>query len=196
AVQLYATRSARSWGIGDFGDLRKLARSLRGRTGADFILLNPLGAALPTSTQENSPYNPSSRLFLNPLYLRIEEVPGAREVPKIAALARSAMKLNGERLIDRDRVFALKLRALELLWRRFDGHRDFEQYRREMGRPLRLYAVFSALVERYGCGWSGWPAELQSPDSPAVESMARELRERVAFHEWVQWHLDRQLARA
>src|SRR5205823_3467221 len=76
AAQLYATRSSHSWGIGDLSDLRALSRWAAG-LGASTILINPLSAPLPLRTQQSSPYYPSSRRFVNPLYLRIEDVPGA-----------------------------------------------------------------------------------------------------------------------
>ena len=76
AVQLYAARSEQSWGMGDLGDLRRLAQGLAA-LGAGFVMLNPLLADAPVLPQEPSPYYPSSRLFGNALYLRVEEVPGA-----------------------------------------------------------------------------------------------------------------------
>ena len=77
AVQLYATRSRESWGFGDLADLRRLGSWSARALGAGFLLLNPLHAVSPTTPQQPSPYYPSSRRFLNPLYLRVEEVPGA-----------------------------------------------------------------------------------------------------------------------
>jgi len=77
AAQLYATRSRQSWGMGDLGDLRRLAQWSQ-RLGAGMCLLNPLHATVPDFPQA-SPYYPSSRCFRNPLYLRIEDVPGAGE---------------------------------------------------------------------------------------------------------------------
>src|SRR4029078_10898842 len=73
AVQLYATRSAASWGIGDLADLRELAR-WSGERGAGLVMINPLHAAAPVVPQEASPYYPSSRSFRNPIYLRIEDI--------------------------------------------------------------------------------------------------------------------------
>ena len=112
AAQLYATRSSQSWGIGDLSDLRVLGRWAAG-LGASTILINPLSAPLPLRTQQSSPYYPSSRRFVNPLYLRIEEVPGAAtlggELERLAALGRA---LGAERVIDRARVFDLKMAAL------------------------------------------------------------------------------------
>ena len=77
AVQLYALRSRGSWGMGDLADLRELARWSKKELGAGMLLVNPLHAPFPTLPQQASPYYPSSRIFRNPLYLRIEQVPGA-----------------------------------------------------------------------------------------------------------------------
>src|SRR5204862_7695997 len=112
AAQLYAARSRESWGIGDLADLRRLGRWSAG-VGAGLILLNPLAAAAVTLPQQSSPYYPSSRRFRNPLYLRIEDVPGAREDgAALAPLVAEGHALNAERHVDRDRVFPLKMRGL------------------------------------------------------------------------------------
>ena len=104
-VQLYAARSAESWGIGDLADLRRLASWAAGRQ-ADLLMLNPLGAAAPTLPQAASPYYPSSRRFRNPLYLRVEEVPGAGRLgPRLGQLAAAGQALQAQRHIDRDAVF-------------------------------------------------------------------------------------------
>ena len=198
AIQLYAARSRRSWGIGDLADLRWLGRWARDQ-GAGLALINPLAAPAPTMPQQPSPYFPSSRRFRSPLYLRIEEIAGARDEAIVRDLARSAHRLNRERLIDRDEIFRLKSRALEAIWtsarERTDGR--FEAFRREQS-GLREFATFCALAERFGGGWRQWPAEYHRPDSPAVARIARSarIRERIAFHEWLQYQVDRQLARA
>ena len=198
AIQLYAARSRRSWGIGDLADLRWLGRWARDQ-GAGLALINPLAAPAPTMPQQPSPYFPSSRRFRSPLYLRIEEIAGARDEAIVRDLARTAHRLNRERLIDRDEIFRLKSRALEAIWtsarERTDGR--FEAFRREQS-GLREFATFCALAERFGGGWRQWPAEYHRPDSPAVARIARSarIRERIAFHEWLQYLVDRQLARA
>src|SRR5437764_6683079 len=76
-VQLYALRSAQSWGTGDFGDLARFAEWAAG-TGAGAILLNPLHAVAPVRPVPASPYSPSSRRYVNPLYLRIEHTSAYR----------------------------------------------------------------------------------------------------------------------
>ena len=198
AIQLYAARSRRSWGIGDLADLRWLARWARAQR-AGIALINPLAAPAPTLPQQPSPYFPSSRRFRSPLYLRVEEIPGARETPGVTELARAARRLNRDRLIDRDRIFELKFDALDRIWKRTRGQRDagFEQFRREQA-GLAEFATFCALAERFGAGYRSWPREYQHPQSAAVKRAAAEpkLRQRIRFHEWLQYQVDRQLARA
>lgn len=197
ALQLYALRSRQSWGMGDFGDLRHFARWARRETKCDFILLNPLGAPLPLATQEASPYYLSSRLFLNPLYLRVEEVPGANKLREsLKQFATAGHALNRQRLIDRNTVYRLKRRALEKIYARFGGHRRFDRYRAEQGETLEHFATFCVLAERHGGNWRRWPVKFRHPGSPAINSFAARHRRRVRFHAWLQWLLDEQLARA
>ena len=132
--------------MGDLGDLRALGR-WSARAGSGIVLINPLHAALPRPPLEPSPYFPSSRLFRNPLYLAIEEVARARTDPQIRQMAREARELNAAPLIDRNRIYALKLRALEHLWKRFTGDRDFATYCEREGVMLERYACFCVLSE-------------------------------------------------
>jgi 4-alpha-glucanotransferase len=196
AVQLYAARSRRSWGIGDLGDLERLSRWSR-ELGAGVILLNPLNAAVPRAPENPSPYSPSSRRYRHPIYVRIEDVPGASargaELDERAAAGRA---LNGQRRIDRDEVGRLKRDALERLWRRFRGDADFDRYRKDEGQALTTFAVFSALAEHHGRVWRAWPPEYGHPAGSAVARFAVAAADRVRFHEWTQWLLDRQLERA
>lgn len=196
-LQLYALRSRMSWGIGDFGDLREMASWSARELGARFLLTNPVGASNPTTPQQPSPYYPSSRRYRNPLYLRIEEVPGAaeslRHLEKFAAAGRS---LNAARRIDRDRIWRLKLDALDVLWDRFPGDPEFERYRRSEGEPLHQFAVFCALAEHFRGGWREWPAAYRDPSGPAVTQFAGDRAWRVRFFEWLQWLLDSQVAAA
>ncbi|HJU05964.1 MAG TPA: 4-alpha-glucanotransferase [Nitrospiraceae bacterium] len=196
SAQVYATRSQESWGIGDLADLRRLTE-WGARLDAGMVLINPLDAATPVSPLEPSPYSPSSRRYLNPLYLRIEELPGAAglgaDLQRLATLGRA---LNDDRRIDRDQVFRLKQEALDLLWGRFRGDAAFDRYRDTQGKTLRQFAVFCVLAEQHGKDWRQWPMTYRRPDSPDIVTFVRDHDSRVQYHEWLQWLLDRQLARA
>ncbi|MCU1454019.1 MAG: 4-alpha-glucanotransferase [Acidimicrobiales bacterium] len=194
AVQLYAARSESSWGMGDLGDLKQLIDWSRDR-GAGVLAVNPLHAAAPLPRQQPSPYFPSSRRWHNPLYLRIEAVPGAAREPGLAELAAEARALDAER-IDRDGIWARKLAALERLWAGFGGDAGFERFLAEHGADLTDYATYCALAEHHGSGWRSWPTDQRRPDAPAVARFAEEHADRVRFHAWLQWLLDEQLVAA
>ena len=196
AVQLYAARSHDSWGMGDLGDLTRLAAWMEG-LGAGVVAVNPLHAAAPALPQQASPYYPTSRRWRNPLFLRVEDVPGAADAgADLDVLAKAGRALNEDPRIDRDEIFRLKSEALTLLWARFAGDPAFDRFCEEHGDALEEFAVFCTIAERHGGGWHDWPAELQRPDSPAVAELARAEADRVAYHRWLQWLVDEQLAAA
>lgn len=197
ATQLYATRSRSSWGLGDLADLRRLGEWSAAQ-GARITLLNPLHASLPVGDQQPSPYFASSRCFRSPLYLRIEEVPGADQVPGMETLATVGRALNADRRIDRDAVWRLKSAALEAIFDRFTGDADFDRYCQEHGPSLVQYATFCGLAEVHGLPWSTWPADVRRPDGAGIAAFASTDpgAHRVRYHAWIQWQIDRQLRRA
>jgi 4-alpha-glucanotransferase len=194
AAQLYATRSRRSWGLGDLADLSRLGKWSK-RLGAGFVLVNPLHAGRPTFPQQASPYFPGSRCFLNPLYLAVEQLPEACGRPDLIRLAAAGQALNDSRLIDRDPVWKLKSEALEAMYCDFAGDPDFEAFLGERGDILGRFATFCALSETHGGGWRSWPATYRHPASAAVKKFATSPSGsvRVRYHAWLQWLLDRQL---
>ncbi len=179
ATQLYAARSRHSWGMGDLADLRGLA-DWSAERGAEMLLVNPLCAAAPTVPQQASPYFPTTRRFLSPLYLRIEELPGA-EAADLEALAAAGRGLNERSELDRDAVWRLKLGALGRIWRL-----QSERLAEEPSQALREYGIYCALAEQHGPSWRAWPSELRHPSSPAVARFAADAADRVGFWCWVQ----------
>jgi 4-alpha-glucanotransferase len=204
AVQLYALRSRSSWGMGDLGDLRRFA-SMAGsadRGSAGFVLVNPLHAAAPVVPQQPSPYYPSSRCFRNPLYLRVEDVPGADVVASdLAATAAAGRALSSSfsssRRIDRDAVFRLKMDALNRIFAAVpveDG--SFARFVVDGGELLERYATYCVLAETYGGDWRQWPADYRDPTSFESRQVPVQQVARVRFHQWLQWLLDGQLSAA
>ncbi|MER6100016.1 4-alpha-glucanotransferase [Streptomyces sp. NPDC001728] len=210
-VQLYSLLSTRSWGMGDLGDLRELV-SWAGRThGAGFVQVNPLHAGVPGAPSDPSPYRPSSRRFPDPVHLRIEEIPeyallGPERREELDGILAEAAELRERVLgkgasIDRDAVWEVKLRALELVLGSVEpgpGRRaDFHDFLAARGRALEDHATYQALAERHGHHWRGWPEPLRDPRT--AEAAVRDdpaLAARVDFHCRLAWLTDRQLADA
>jgi 4-alpha-glucanotransferase len=197
AAQLYATRSQASWGIGDLADLARLARWTRG-LGGGALMVNPLVAPTPVAPIEPSPYYPSSRRFRNPLFLRIEDIPGWSELPAAERerLGNAGRALNTAARIDRDAIFRIKLEALAALAAGFRGDPGFDAFRVEQGDALADFATYCVLAEQHGKDWRQWPAGYRRPDSGDIARFRADNDARIQFHAWVQWRLDEQLARA
>jgi 4-alpha-glucanotransferase len=93
ACQLYGLRSDRNWGIGDFEDLARFAE-VAAAAGADFVGVNPLHALITALPERSSPFYPSNRLFLNPLYIAIDKVPSYGASPMRCSLRLNCGKRN------------------------------------------------------------------------------------------------------
>ena len=203
STQLYALRSARSWGIGDLGDLRTLAR-WSASLGAGVILTNPLHAAAVTLPQEPSPYFATSRRFRHVLAIDVAAAPGAEALDgdELARLAAAGAALNRSGRVDRDAVARIKMPALARVHECFAASASaadvaaFAAWRADQGRELERFATYNALAEHHGPAWPRWPEALQRADSLAVDDAAAAAAPRVTFHAWCQWVLDRQLGAA
>jgi (1->4)-alpha-D-glucan 1-alpha-D-glucosylmutase len=216
AVQLYAVRSSRNWGIGDFTDLAAVIDAW-GRRGAAVIGVNPLHAMFPHNPAHASPYSPSSRRFLNALYIDVAAVPefaecdAARQRVQEAAFQARLHELRAAPLVDYPAVAQAKWPLLELLFAHFAQHhlaqdtpraRAFAAFCAEQGEALQRQARFEALQEHFFgtdaavWGWPVWPEPYRDPESPAVQQFADAQRARVQFFQYVQWLCDEQLAQA
>ena len=196
ALQLYALRSRSSWGIGDLNDLQRMSQ-WSADLGAGVIMVNPLCATAPVLPQQASPYYPSSRLYLNPLYLCIEKIAGAREaIPELDSFCEQGRGLNDHPLIERDEIFRLKMRALEDLWSHVRERISFDEYEREQGRSLQLFATFCVLAEQHGANWRAWPQRYCRPGDSVVNELSGQFGDRIRFHKWLQFALDEQLKAA
>jgi (1->4)-alpha-D-glucan 1-alpha-D-glucosylmutase len=216
ALQLYALRSPRNWGIGDFGDLLQAIEQWAAR-GAEMIGLNPLHALFPHDPARASPYSPSSRLALNVLYLDVEAVaeyqtcaPG-RSLVRSEAFQRRLAALRDAELVDYPGVAGAKFEALELLYADFRQRhlaqrspraREFRAFQSAEAQWLRPHALFEALQHHFHAGdpnvwgWPAWPQPYRDPSSAAVARFGAERLERVEYHEYLQWLASRQLERA
>jgi len=201
-AQLYSTRSASSWGIGDASDLADLAAVCADK-GADFLLINPVHASQPVSPLENSPYLPVSRRWLNPIYIRPESIEEYASLPQASRAAIERLRdetrqfATREDLIDRDRSWEAKRKALEAIFavpRSYHRQSQLDCFIERGGSELSNYALWCALVEREGT--IELPEDLARSSAPRVELERLELAERVDFYQWCQWVVAEQLEHA
>ncbi|MGV8850300.1 MAG: 4-alpha-glucanotransferase [Propionibacteriaceae bacterium] len=205
ATQLYSVASRDSWGVGDLADLADLAVWSSTQQYASYILINPLHAAQPVAPMEPSPYLPSSRRYVNPLYIRPEAI---EEYASLTTTERSAIRgmrrdladdLARSEAVERDATWDAKREALELVFRagrKTTREMAFSDFQRREGRQLRDFATWCALSERFGRSWREWPESLRRPSSPEVAEFAGENAELVTFYTWLQWIADTQLSSA
>lgn len=196
AVQLYGVRSARNWGIGDFTDLEGLIE-LAASLGADGVGLNPLHALFDDRPGDCSPYSPNSRLFLNPLYVDVEKLPGFQRAFESKA-ALSALRASD--IVDYAAVAELKWRALRFAFDTFKTNprggrtQDFERFCAERAPLLSRFACFEVLRHRFNTPWWEWPEEWRWPDAAKCASLRQGAdAAAIEFVEFVQWVADRQL---
>lgn len=216
AVQLYALRSARNWGIGDFGDLLGMIEFAAGQ-GADLVGLNPLHALFPHDPARCSPYSPSSRAWLNTLFIdvtAVEDLEACEPARRLLASAEFRARLERARLadqVDYPGVAALKHSVLRLLHRHFrlaelDGDtpraREFRDFRASGGQALRAHALFEALQAHLHArdaavwGWPAWPEAFTDRHGAAAARFEADHAEEVEYFEYLQWIAAAQLARA
>ncbi len=208
-TNLYTIRSEANWGAGDIGDVKSIADWL-GRRGGSFVGMNPLHA-LRNADYDVSPYSPISRLFRNPLYLRVEDIPEfaldarAREQAASPEVRAELAELRSAAMLDYARIMSLRTPVLESLHRTFVQHEAVQATERghayvayvaQENPQLTQFATFMAISEREGPDARHWPAELRDASGEPVATLARALAERVDYHRWLQFELDRQLGSA
>ena len=202
-LPLYALRSRANWGVGDFADLMEVVR-WAGPLGAAFVGVNPLHAAEGRPTADPSPYSPTSRNFLNVLYLSLEAAPemsACRQAQDFVAspeFQAAKARLTAASLVSYGEVHRLKRQVLELLYETFlEAHgvpprtargQEFARFVAAGGESLARFGQFSALVDHLQQGdWRRWPEPYQHPESNAVAEFAGEHGKEVRFHQYGQW---------
>jgi (1->4)-alpha-D-glucan 1-alpha-D-glucosylmutase len=207
SAQVYSLRSSTDHGIGDYSDVALAAEGV-GALGGSFLGLSPVHALFAADRSKISPYSPSSRLFLESIYIDPSAVEGFVESGAKALLDDESAqerlsKLQNAPLIDYTQVWATKHPLLEALWKHFQSSGDrntFDAFRRSGGDGLEAHATFEALSEYFrerNLHWIGqWPEPYRSVHSEEVRQFRISHRDRISFHAWLQWQADRQLAKA
>ena len=215
-ISLYGVRSARNWGCGDFRDLMDLVDWAADDFDASFIGLNPLHAIHNRRPFNTSPYLPNCIFYQNFIYLDIEGTEDfarsrrARALRDSAEVASEIAALRASVFVEYERVAALKMRFLKLLfveflreWRRGSARvREFRAFAAREGELLERYAIYCALDEHLHRRdpnlwvWTEWPAPYRDPESPETRQFRARRWRAVMLHQYIQWQIDLQLRRA
>ena len=215
-VSLYGVRSERNWGCGDFRDLAEVTEWVSKDLRAGFVGLNPLHAIHNRRPFNTSPYLPNCIFYQNFIYLDIEGMEDwagcrrARVLRDSAAVAGEIAELRRTGLVEYERVAALKLRFLKLLFVNFLRERrkgsaraeEFVSFLKREGGLLTDFATYCALDEHLHrvnpdlWHWRQWPDAYQNPHSEETRAFQKKHWRRVMFYEYLQWQIDRQLTAA
>ena len=210
-MHLYSLRSERNWGIGDFTDLLNLMKYAAEKK-LDFVGINPLHALFTSKPAFASPYSPSSREWLNPIYLDVEKV-GAftynEQLKNWLVQPKIRQRIAALRITETvtyTAVWACKRDALHMAFNAFEQdtceaaeneRAAFEAFVLEKGKALQGFGLFEALDQYYSrpgqVGWQSWPSEFHQPDGEAVEKFARSHEREIRFYMWLQWLCAEQL---
>jgi 4-alpha-glucanotransferase len=213
SVQLYTLRTPHNWGIGDFGDLKQLVTEIAFR-GGDFLGLNPIHSLFPANPEGASPYSPSSRCWLNILYIRANSVPEfslsieAQQKVGSAAFQQKLKQVREEEWVNYSEVARLKMSVLPLLFETFKTSHldkqsarasDFLSFVAQGGQSLMHQAAFDALHAQLHdqdssiWGWPVFPEKYRQFDSVAVQAFIKENEMSVQAYLYYQWIADNQI---
>src|SRR5882672_12352291 len=181
-VQLYALRGGHSVGFGDFAALAEFSREAAKR-GIDAIGVSPTHALFPSDHSHISPYSPSSRLFLNPLYADVALAGGE-----------FAQDDGAEGLIDWPKAAAEKYAVLKRAYQSLATGENSDEFRAfcdEGGDRLLRHAIFEVLDARFRpqgiWSWRDWPQTYRDASSASVAEFARVYHDDVDYHRFLQF---------
>ncbi|MFB3062201.1 MAG: 4-alpha-glucanotransferase, partial [Candidatus Binatia bacterium] len=197
-LPLYALRSNRSWGSGDFTDLLALATWVKG-LGGGVVGTLPLLATFLDEPFDPSPYSPASRLFWNEFYLDVTRIPELESCPEARDLIASSdfqKEVETYRLterVDYRSQMRLKRKVLEKLVRVFfkeslERKSAFDRFL-QSHPVVEQYAQFRATCEKQRSPWPTWSQRLR--DGHLEQGDYDE--EVKQYHLYAQWLADQQL---
>jgi 4-alpha-glucanotransferase len=202
-LPLFSAASAEGWGIGEIPDLVTLAAWQR-RAGLDFLLMLPVNELAPPG--HHSPYATLSAMAIDPIYLRLMDVPefvaagGVDGLPRAARRRLAAVRAASQ--VDYDGIRELKQMALEAAFDRFEEEHwrprspraaDFIAFVGREAGWLDDYVLYRALRDRFDAQpWWDWPDGLSTRQPSALDIARRSLERELRFHAYLQWLADAQ----
>jgi len=196
AVPVFSLRSQKSFGVGEFADLKLLADWGKS-VGLKLIQLLPINDTSATGTWKDSyPYAAISAFALHPIYLNLAAVVSTKNKPLLKALEPELQRLNALAAVDYEAVMQAKLGFLKKI---FPSQKDttfrdqkYQKFFAENKHWLVPYAAFCFLRDKFGTvKFNEWP-EHQTFSAGKIAALAQD-NDAIAFHFFVQYHLHLQL---
>ncbi len=199
-VPVFSLRTRRSFGVGDFGDLRQMVDWVA-TSGQRLLQILPINDTTSSHTWGDSyPYSCISVFALHPQYVELGALPKLKKEADRKRFEALRLELNALSQIDYERVNNAKLEYLRLLFQQ-EGKKvlasaDFKSFFEEAQAWLVPYAQYCSLRDTYGTGdFSQWPDHRQwdENDRKALSTIGTQLGD-VAFWYFVQFILAQQLS--
>jgi 4-alpha-glucanotransferase len=200
-VPLFSLRSKTSFGVGDFGDLKKMVDYVC-LTDQRVLQILPINDTTFTHTWTDSyPYSCISIFALHPQYVDFTQLPALKDADDRQHFEAIRQELNALPQIDYEKVNEAKLAYFRLLYQQ-EGHHAlqsmrFKKFFAASERWLVPYAQYSTLRDEYGTpDFEQWPdhrvwdeAERGRLSNPRTETYKK-----VAFWYYVQFVLNAQMS--
>lgn len=202
-VPVFSLRSKSSFGVGDFGDLKRMIDWVA-LTGQRVLQVLPINDTTTTHTWTDSyPYSCISVFALHPQYADLSALPSLNDKADRLRFEELRSELNQLPQIDYERVNAAKTEYLRLLYAQ-DGKRvmatkQYKAFFEENARWLVPYAQYCVLRDRYGMAdFTQWPDHRQwsEDDRKALTSPRTKAYQEAAFFYYVQFILFTQMEEA
>lgn len=203
AVPVFSLRSEQSFGVGDFGDLKKTI-DWAVLTGQKVVQILPINDTTITHTWTDSyPYNSISIYAFHPMYIDLNQLEALEDAGQRESFEQQRLKLNALPQVDYEAVNQYKLKYLHLLFQQMGEtlleSTGFRQFFKENKHWLVPYSVFCYLRDKYGTPvFRNWP-EHQVYHEKVISRMAEEdtaCRPVARFNYFLQYVLHIQLRAA
>jgi 4-alpha-glucanotransferase len=203
AIPVFSLRSANSFGVGEFADLKLLVDWAR-ETGIKMVQILPVNDTSATySWKDSYPYAAISAFALHPIYINLQKVGGKKHSHIIKALSKKQKQLNGLPEIDYEQVIQFKINVLKELFELDDmsflKEKEYETFFADNKSWLIPYAAFCFLRDKYSTSdFSKWKTHSQY-NKDEVERLTTNKSKQfrfIAFYYFVQYHLHLQLKEA
>jgi 4-alpha-glucanotransferase len=200
AIPVFSLRSKKSFGVGEFTDLKLLVDWTR-ETNLKLIQILPINDTIATNTWLDSyPYAAISAFALHPIYINLATVAGKKHEDKINALKKKQKQLNELPEVDYEEVLRFKLAMLKELYditdKEFFQSKDYTDFFEHNRHWLEPYAAFCYLRDKYGTSrFQEWKTHstYDKADIEKLLSSRSAARKEIDFYYYVQYHLHEQL---